>query len=199
MEKWRRLLAEFAADLNRLQWKLPDINSFERHIAHACAEELGLSHASRGEGRARRLWISKPEPQEDAEVDWEDCSDGSEEMAELSTAGGGYSDAATLRAMRDRTGTDGEEWLFAMRKYVRTDNVEALLGLLAQEEISLSHRPAFSEYYNNDPADLSLELHDGFADAISVRDFIRSMDAPRCQAAVADLQDAHFGDEFCNG
>ena len=60
MEKWRSLLAEFAQDSNRLQWELPDISSFERRIAHACAEELGLPHASQGRGGARRLWIGKP-------------------------------------------------------------------------------------------------------------------------------------------
>ena len=40
----------------------PSLNSYERRLVHAIAEELGLLHASQGEGRQRFIRVTKPPP-----------------------------------------------------------------------------------------------------------------------------------------
>ena len=71
---------------------------------------------------------------------------------------------------------------------VRRDEAKNLIGLLKQERIHLQCRPVVQEFYNNDPTDLDLEIHDGFAQAISVRNFILG-GGPKCVAAIEGVPD----------
>lgn len=63
-------------------------------------------------------------------------------------------------------------WFYALRKYVRRDDAESLLGLLRQCNISLDCRPCFSEDHNGEPTSLTLDRLDGWSHAVSIRDFV---------------------------
>ena len=59
-EKLRLMLRSFLADEAQTKLALPpSVNSFERMVAHRLASELGLDHASAGEGRHRFLTLYK--------------------------------------------------------------------------------------------------------------------------------------------
>ena len=72
-------------------------------------------------------------------------------------------------------------WMYAMRKYVRRDDADYLLGLIRQYNISLDCRPYFCEVSNNEACDLTLEILDSWAHSISVRDFINGTPGPEGQ------------------
>ena len=60
-KKLRARLVAFAEEGGAAELLLPrSLSSFERMLAHRLAAELGLGHASVGEGDARQLRISKP-------------------------------------------------------------------------------------------------------------------------------------------
>lgn len=133
--KWAPRVQEFVNSA-RTTWNV-NVNSYERRTVHALAEEAGLAHESVGQGSERHLVVSKQTNaslrsalEQDIEriaeemLDYEECSDGSEEIDEIDRDS--YANATLLRALRDRDAMDGARitdddigWMFAMRKYVR--------------------------------------------------------------------------------
>nr|XP_057932313.1 DNA-binding protein SMUBP-2 isoform X2 [Doryrhamphus excisus] len=72
----RRMVEDFAKDLNQSEVDFPpSFTSHDRLLVHQIAEELGLNHESKGEGKDRCITISKhvpPKPPESAAVEQEE-------------------------------------------------------------------------------------------------------------------------------
>lgn len=55
-DKW---LESFMKDLDQSQLQFPSFNSHDRMLVHQIAQELGLVHKSKGEGRDRCVTVSR--------------------------------------------------------------------------------------------------------------------------------------------